>query len=116
MVMMKDVKYNKTFEIVAGGIKSNQELADTNYPMICWSPSGKKLAVLYQKKNQLMLRVFTSGKKKMENRVVPSNRIDRITGMCFMSDENSLAITAIKKGQSDLPFFSGLKIHLTFSE
>ncbi len=101
-VMMKDIRYDKTFEVVAGGIKANQELADPDYPMICWSPSGKKLAVLYQKKNQLMLRIFTSGKRKMENRVVPSNRIDRITGMCFMSDENSLAVTAIKKGQSDL--------------
>jgi len=101
-VMMHDVKYNKEYEVIAGGVRANQELADPDYPMLSWSPTGKKLAVLYQKRNQLMLRIFTTGKRKMENRVIPSNRIERITGMCFMSDENSLAVTGIRKGQSDL--------------
>lgn len=101
-VMIQDVKFNKTFEVVNGGVRANQELADKLYPLIAWSPSGKKMAVIYQKKNLLMLRLFTNGKRKMENRVIPANRVDRITGMCFMSDENTLAITAIKKGQSDL--------------
>lgn len=101
-VMIQDVKYNKSFEVLSGGVKANQDLADKLYPLISWSPSGNKVAIIYQKKNLLMLRVFTNGKRKMDNRVIPANRIDRITGMCFMSDENTLAITAIKKGQSDL--------------
>lgn len=101
-VMIQDVRYKKSYEVISGGLRSYKELSDPDYPMICWSPSGSKLAILYQKKNQIMLRVFTSGKRKMENKAIPSNRIERITGMCFMSDENSMAITGIKKGQSDL--------------
>jgi hypothetical protein len=70
--------------------------------MLCWSPSGNKMAALYQRKNLLNLRIFTTGKRRMEKRSISANKVDRITGMCFMADENSLAVTAIKKGQSDL--------------
>lgn len=101
-VFVQDIKFGKTNEIIAGGIKASIELADPDYPLLSWSPSGRKMAILYQKKNQINIRIFTAGKSKMENRVISSNKIDRITGMCFMSDENTLAVTAIKKGQSDL--------------
>ncbi len=101
-IYIQDVKYNKSYVIIEGGIRAMSELADPDYPMLCWSPSGNKMAALYQKKNVLNLRIFTTGKRIMEKRSIPSRKVDRITGMCFMSDENSLAITAIKKGQSDL--------------
>ncbi|MCC7030937.1 MAG: hypothetical protein IT257_11585 [Chitinophagaceae bacterium] len=101
-VFVKDIKYDKTYEIISGGIRAGIELADPDYPLLSWSPSGRKMAILYQKKNHINLRIFTAGTSKMENRVISSNKIDRITGMCFMSDENTLAVTAIKKGQSDL--------------
>jgi hypothetical protein len=101
-VMIRDVRYKKNYEVIAGGVRANVELADPDYPMLSWSPTGRKLAVLYLRKNNLYLRIFTTGKRKMENRVIPANRIERITGLCFMSDENTLAVTGIRKGQSDL--------------
>jgi hypothetical protein len=101
-VYIKDVFYNKTYPIIEGGSRSLGEMADPDYPVLCWSPSGKKLAALYQQKNILYLRIFTTGKRIMEKRAIPSRKIERITGMCFMGDEHSMAITGIKKGQSDL--------------
>lgn len=101
-IYIQDVKYNKSYVIIDGGMKALQELEDPDYPMICWSPSGKKLAALYQRKGALQLRIFTTGKRIMEKRRIAPNKIDRITGMCFTGDESSLAVTAIKKGQSDL--------------
>lgn len=101
-VYIRDVKYNKSYVIIEGGIRAMAELADPDYPMLCWSPSGNKMAALYQKKNVLNLRIFTTGKRIMEKRAIPARKVDRITGMCFMGDENALVITAIKKGQSDL--------------
>ncbi len=101
-IYIQDVKYNRAYLIIEGGIRAMEELADPDYPIICWSPSGNKMAALYQQRNVLNLRIFTTGKRIMEKRSIPPRKVDRITGMCFMSDENSLAITAIKKGQSDL--------------
>lgn len=101
-VKVFDTKYNKSYEVVNGGVRGAMELADPDYPMLSWSASGKKMAVLYQRKNMLNLRIFTSGKRAMENRYISPNKIERITGMCFMEDENSLAVAGIKKGQSNL--------------
>jgi hypothetical protein len=102
VVKINDLKFGNTSEMLSGGVRAAQELADPNYPILSWSPSGNKLAVLYQRKNKLNLRIFTADNRKMENRIIAARKIDRITGMCFMPDEYSLAITAVKKGQSDL--------------
>lgn len=101
-VYVQDTRYGKNFVIVEGGIKAAKELEDPNYPILTWSRSGRKLAVLYQKRNALNLRIFTNGSRKMENRIVPPRKVERITGMCFNEDESTLIVAAIKKGQSDL--------------
>lgn len=101
-VWIQDTRFGKAFLIIEGGIRAAKELEDPNYPYLTWSTSGRKLGVLYQKRNNLNLRIFTNGSRKMENRVIPSRKVERITGFCFNEDENTLIISAIKKGQSDL--------------
>lgn len=101
-VKIRDIQFGKTFEIVNGGIKAASELADPDYPLLSWSSSGSKLAVMYKHKNNLNIRVFSTNNKTTQKKIIPANRIERITGMCFMTDENTIAITGIKKGQSDL--------------
>lgn len=101
-IQLLNVKYNKINTIIEGGIRSSQELKDPDYPLITWSPSGRKVAILYVRKNQLNIRVYTTGERRMINKIISRSKIDRITGMCFMSDDNTLAITGIKKGASDL--------------
>ena len=101
-IKLYNVKYQKTNTIIDGGVRAMQELADPDYPLISWSPSGRKVAILYMKKNQLNIRIYTTGERKMQNKIITRTKIDRITGMCFMNDDNSVAITGIKKGASDL--------------
>ena len=101
-IKLYNVKYQKTNTIIDGGVRAMQELADPDYPLISWSPSGRKVAILYMKKNQLNIRIYTTGERKMQNKIITRSKIDRITGMCFMNDDNSVAITGIKKGASDL--------------
>lgn len=101
-VRIFDTKYNKNNLLMEGGIRANIELEDPNYPLIAWSPNGKKMAIAYLKKNKLHLRTYSILDSKMKTKSINSNKIERITGMCFMDDENRLAVTAIKKGKSDL--------------
>ena len=101
-INLYNVKYQKTNTIIEGGIRAMQELADPDYPLISWSPSGRKVAVLFMKKNRLTVRIYSTGERKIQNKIITRSKIDRITGMCFMNDDNSLAITGIKKGASDL--------------
>jgi hypothetical protein len=75
---------------------------DPNYPLLAWSNSGYKLAVLYRKNNKNMLRVYNSLKARVENYVIPNNRFDRALGMTFNEDDDRLVFSAIKKSQTDL--------------
>lgn len=111
-VMLMNTDYKKTAVVLEGGSRVNPELNDPDYPLLCWSPSGQKIAMIFQKKNQLILRIQTVGKGRTYNKVIPGNRVDRITGISFMLDENNLAVTAIRKGQSDLYKLSVLNARL----
>lgn len=102
-VMIHETKYGKSVSMLSGGIRAAKELADPDYPIIAWSPTGDKLVILYSnKKNTLLMKTYFSGSKKTNIRAISARRVERITGACFMGDENTLVITGIKKGQSDL--------------
>lgn len=101
-VMIQDLRSKKSFTVIDGGHRVGPDMTDPNYPIICWSATGKKMAILYQVKNKLVLKVYHSGEQKKTTKYIPASRIDRITGMSFMTDETNIAVTAIRKGQSDL--------------
>lgn len=107
-IYMHDIKYHKTYKIMEGGIRAWSEMADPDYPLLCWSASGKKMAILYTRSNKLFLRTYTSGQSRTTNKQILNNRMERITGMSFTPEETALAITGIKKGQSDL-FYLALR-------
>lgn len=88
--------------ILKGGRKDYNEQADPNYPLLAWSNDGYKLAILYRHKNQTRLRIYHSLKAKIENRVIPSTRFDRVLGMSFMEDDTKMVISAVRKSQTDL--------------
>ena len=88
--------------ILSGGVKDYNEIPDPDYPLMTWSNSGYKLAVLYRKSGKTRLRIYNSIKARLEDYVVPDNRFDRVLGMSFMEDDNYLILSAIKKSQTDL--------------
>ncbi len=92
--------------IIEGGQKDLTEQTDPDYPMLAWSTTGYKLAILYRKGFQTHLRIYNSLKGKIENYVIPKNRFDRVLGMCFMQDDDKLVFSAIKKSQTDLYSFT----------
>jgi len=92
--------------ILEGGQKDLTEQTDPNYPMIAWSISGYKLAILYRTGFRMNLRIYNSLKGRIENYVIPKNRFDRVLGMAFMEDDDKLVFSAIKKSQTDLYQFT----------
>ncbi len=79
---------------------------DPNYPLMAWSNSGYKLAILYKKGTKTMLRIYNSLKARVDNYVIPANRFDRALGMTFNEDDDKLVFSAIKKSQTDLYEFT----------
>ncbi len=88
--------------ILDGGKLDYNEQPDPNYPILTWSNNGYKLAVLYRKGRNTMLRVFNSYTAKVENYTIPPNRFDRVLSMTYNTDDDKLILSAIKKSQTDL--------------
>lgn len=92
--------------ILEGGQKDLTEQTDPDYPMLAWSTTGYKLAILYRKGFDTKLRIYNSLKGQIENYDIPRNRFDRVLSMAFMQDDEKLVFSAIKKSQTDLYLFT----------
>ena len=92
--------------LLEGGKKDLTEQLDPNYPMLAWSSTGSKLAMLYRKGKQVRLRVYNNTKGREENYVIPANRFDRPLSMAFSVEDDKLIFSAIKKSQTDLYMFT----------
>jgi hypothetical protein len=102
----KTAREQQVATLLEGGQKDLTEQNDPNYPMLAWSSTGNKLAILYKVGFSTRLRVYNSQKGRIDNYVIPKNRFDRVLGMCFMADDDKLVFSAIKKSQTDLYLFT----------
>lgn len=92
--------------VMEGGKLDYSAVPDPNYPLITWSNTGYKLAILYQKENGTHLRIYNAIKAQIENYEIPANRFDRVLGMTFMEDDDKMIFSAIKKSKTDLYEFT----------
>lgn len=102
VIIQHTLDEQKSAIVLSGGRKDYQEPPDPNYPLLAWSNTGNKLAILYKKNKKTRLRIYNSQKAELEDYIVPSNRFDRVLGMSFMEDDAMMVFSAIKKSQTDL--------------
>lgn len=92
--------------ILDGGRKDYNEPVDPDYPLIAWSNTGYKMAILYKQGKNTRLRIYNSVKARIENYVIPPKRFDRVVGMTFMEDDDKMVFSAIRNSQTDLYEFT----------
>ncbi len=92
--------------VMEGGKLDYSAVPDPNYPLITWSNTGYKLAILYMKGKETHLRIYNAIKAQIENYEIPANRFDRALGMTFMEDDDKMIFSAIKKSKTDLYEFT----------
>lgn len=89
--------------ILSGGVKNLEaDISDPDYPLLAWSNTGFNLGILFKHKNSIRLRVYHSVKAEIKDYRIPASRFDRVTGFTFLGDDAFIALSAIKRGQSDL--------------
>ncbi len=91
--------------LLEGGDKDFLDDNDPNYPMMTWSNTGNKLAIVFKKDRKTRIRIYNSIKGKIENYIIPAKRFDRLLGMTFMEDDSKMIFSAIKNSQTDLYTF-----------
>ena len=103
-VRMMTLKNRNHKTLFRGGFKQNVLPVDHSYPVLAWDPSGKRLAIIYTRRNKTFLITYDTEKKKKEKRLIAS--FQKISSVSFGSDINTLYISAINRGQSDIYTFN----------
>jgi hypothetical protein len=83
------------------GVRANENEINPNYPLLSWDGRGTRLAVVYWAKGKTNLFVYDMvGRFKRVKQEIP--HFEQIQDMKFMLNENTLLLSAVRKGQSDI--------------
>jgi hypothetical protein len=87
--------------LMKSGIRTNDKLLQPHYPLIAWDPKGTRLAVTYYYEGKIRLFVYdiVSHYKRV---VTDLDMFDQVQDMKYMLDNNTLLLSAVKNGQSDI--------------
>lgn len=99
------VIYNDDFEnktLLKYGIRSYKNEINPNYPLMAWDPKGTRIAVLYSKDGKLNLFVYDIITRFKQYKLDLTKQFDQVQDMKYMLNSNTLLITAVKNGHTDI--------------
>ena len=86
------------------GVRTQQGDINPNYPIMAWDGKGTRLLVVYWKDGKINMFVYdvTANFKRFKQQI---EGFDQILDAGFMFDANTLLLSAVKNGHSDLYTF-----------
>ena len=83
------------------GTRSREDEINPNYPIIAWDGKGTRIAVVYSEKGVLQMFVYDAVNRiKITKQELPM--FDQITDIKYMLDNNTLLMSAVRSGQTDI--------------
>ncbi len=82
-----------------------EQIDDYNYPLLAFNPKGNIVAMIYEKKDQLIIHTLNLETKEVVKRNLPG--FEKINSFSFSPDGKKLSLSGVKKGkgQSDIFVF-----------
>jgi hypothetical protein len=84
------------------GTRSMENEQNPNYPILAWDGKGTRLACIYWKEGKLRLFVYDVINRIKIIKDQELHQFDQVQDMKYMLDANTLLLSAVKAGQSDL--------------
>ncbi len=112
-IVLQETDLGDSKVLASGGYKNLDEINDPNYPLIAWSLSGNNLVTIYTLKDQTLVRLYNANSQRKRNKLLSRRKIERITGVSFTNSDNTLIISGIKKGKSDIYAYNLIRNRLT---
>ncbi|MBL0335439.1 MAG: hypothetical protein IPP73_09070 [Chitinophagaceae bacterium] len=83
------------------GVRTREDLKHPNYPILAWDGKGTRLAVLYNDEGKTQLFVYDLlNRIKTVKQEIKS--FDQVQDMKYMLDANTLVMSAVRSGQTDI--------------
>lgn len=87
--------------MLKAGILNYQDELNPHYPLLAWDSKGSRLLVIYNEEGKIKLFVYDAvSRYKAVKQVIEDFQI--IQDAKFMLDNNTLVLSAVKNGQSDI--------------
>jgi hypothetical protein len=83
------------------GVQNLEERPNPNYPLLAWDPKGIQIAIVVWERGKLHLHIYhtQTGKRVINKQKLP---LEQINDIQFMLDANTLILSGVKGGQSDI--------------
>ncbi|MFC4231690.1 hypothetical protein ACFOW1_07300 [Parasediminibacterium paludis] len=93
--------FYQTTVLLDKGVKTNQGDINPNYPILSWDTKGQRLLVIYWEAGKTKMFVYDAvARYKRFKQTIDD--FDQILDANFMLDQNSLVLSAVKNGHSDI--------------
>jgi len=99
-VYIQEIGSKETKKVKKGGLKTRTLATDLSNPLITWSPDGKKLAIIYEKRYKNFITTYDTDKKDKETKEL--TRFQKILDAHFAKTNNRLIMSVMNNGQSDI--------------
>ena len=93
--------FYQTTVLLDKGVKTNQGDINPNYPILSWDTKGQRLLVIYWEAGKTKMFVYDAVARYKRFKQTIDN-FDQILDANFMLDQNSLVLSAVKNGHSDI--------------
>ena len=84
------------------GVRANDNEQNPNYPILAWDGKGTRLACIYWTEGKLKLFVYDVVNRIKIVKDQELHQFDQVQDMKYMLDANTLILSAVKAGQSDI--------------
>jgi len=87
------------------GVRTNENEVNPSYPLLAWDGRGSRLACVYWDKGKVQLFVYdmVAKFKRIKKEIT---QFEQIQDMKFMLNPNTLLLSAVRKGQSDIYIYN----------
>ncbi len=83
------------------GVRSREDDKHPNYPILAWDGKGTRLAVLYNEEGKTKFFVYDMvNRTKLWKQEI--DKFDQVQDMKYMLDNNTLLMSAVRSGQTDI--------------
>ena len=88
-------------EILKYGVRSREDEVNPAYPILAWDGKGTRLAVLYHDEGKIKFFIYDLINRVKINKQEITH-FDQVQDMKYMLDANTLLMSAVKSGQTDI--------------
>ncbi|HUR67236.1 MAG TPA: hypothetical protein VMZ03_12875 [Chitinophagaceae bacterium] len=83
------------------GVRTREQELHPNYPLLAWDGKGTRLAVLYNDEGKTKFFVYdVVNRNKLWKQEI--DKFDQVQDMKYMLDNNTLVMSAVRSGQTDI--------------